>query len=216
MFTGIVEAAVPITSVSPMGGVVRIVLALPDDWRGGVKLGDSIAINGCCLTVAALGGVDATFEAVPETMRLTNLGDLRAGSVVNLERAMLAGARLDGHLVQGHVDQVGRIASVIEAGGEWRVTVDAGAAFCNQCVHKGSVCIDGISLTIAELTATTLTVAIIPHTWKITALSHRKPGDRVNLEADVIGKYVQRQLAAIFGVTSGITVDLLRKHGFAG
>jgi riboflavin synthase len=215
VFTGIIEASVPVASISPTGGVVAITLDLPDSMRGSVNLGDSIAVNGVCLTVAALDGHHAAFQAIPETMKLTSLGDLRAGSLVNLERAMLAGSRLDGHLVQGHVDATGRIATMVQSGGEWRLTIDAGRDFCDMCVHKGSVCIDGISLTIAELTPATLTVAIIPHTWKVTNLASRRVGDRVNLEADVIGKYVKRQLGAIFGVTAGVTLELLQKKGLA-
>lgn len=215
MFTGIIEACIPVASVTPSGGVTRIALALPEDMRGTVKLGDSIALNGVCLTVAALDGHHASFDAIPETLKLTSLGDLKPGSSVNLERAMLAGSRLDGHMVQGHVDTTGRISAITPSGGEWRVTVDAGRDFCGQCVHKGSVCIDGISLTIAHLTETTLTVAIIPHTWRVTNLSTRRVGDRVNLEADVIGKYVKKQLGAIFGVTAGVTLELLQKKGLA-
>jgi len=216
MFTGIVEACVAIGSVTPESGRVKIALALPTAMQEGVKLGDSIAVNGCCLTVARINLPQVVFEAVPETLKLTNLGDLRAGSRVNLERAMQAGARLDGHMVQGHVDGTGRIESIRDGGGEWRVRVSAPSEFLKQCILKGSVCIDGISLTIAALDATAFEVAIIPHTWEVTNLSHRKSGDRVNLEADMIGKYVLRQLTAIFGVGTGVTVDLLRKHGFAG
>lgn len=217
MFTGIIEACAPVAAVTPEGGRVRLAFELPESMRDGVKLGDSIAVNGVCLTVARLSGPRAEFEAVPETLKLTSLGDLRVGSMANLERAMLAGSRLDGHMVQGHVDTTGRIASVVQGSGEWRVTIDVGAAFCGLCVHKGSVCIDGISLTIAELPATTLTVAIIPHTWKVTNLSQRKVGDRVNLEADVIGKYVQKQLAAMFGpgASGGVTFDRLKRQGLA-
>ncbi len=214
MFTGIVEACVPIASVVPESGRVRITLDLPNRMQDGVKLGDSIAINGCCLTVANLNLPRVQFEAVPETLRLTNLGDLKSGSHVNLERAMQAGSRLDGHLVQGHVDGTGRIESIRDNSGEWRVRVSAPAEFLKHCILKGSVCIDGISLTIAGLDATWLEVAIIPHTWVVTNLSRRKPGDRVNLEADMIGKYVLKQLTGIFGIGTGVTVDLLRKHGF--
>jgi len=218
MFTGIIEAACPIASLTQRGQALRITLELPAHMQDGVKLGDSIAINGCCLTVAEMSGARVGFDAIPETLKLTNLGDLRQSSVVNLERALAAGARMDGHLVQGHVDQVGTVAAIKELDGEHRVTIQAGKDFCSQCVWKGSVCIDGISLTIAELTEETLTVAIIPHTWKVTNLHARKAGDRINLEADVIGKYVRRQLTQIFGAVNGmqagLTQEMLKKHGF--
>lgn len=214
MFTGIVEAAVAISSAERSHGLLRLKLdlsALPDATS--LKLGDSVALNGCCLTVAELGGTVATFEAVPETQRLTNLGGLQAGTVVNVERALQAGARFDGHFVQGHVDGTGSVQAMDEAGGEVRVGIDCGEAFARQCIHKGSVCIDGISLTIAELDASSFTVAVIPHTRKVTNIRHWKPGTLVNLEADLIGKYVRRQLE-MATPGSSITDELLRRTGF--
>lgn len=214
MFTGIVEAAIAVRSAQRNDGLLRLKLdlsTLPD--AASLKLGDSVALNGCCLTVAHLAGAVATFEAVPETQRLTNLGGLHAGSVVNVERALKAGARFDGHFVQGHVDGTGRVLALDEAGGEVRVGIDCGGAFARQCILKGSVCIDGISLTIAELDVSSLTVAVIPHTRQVTNIGHWKPGTPVNLEADLIGKYVRRQLeAAMPG--SAVTDELLRRTGF--
>jgi len=190
MFTGIVEAATPVVGVSD-GEVRRLVL----DLAGlPVRLGDSVAVNGCCLTVAALEDGRATFEAVPETLKLTTLGRLRAGTLVNIERALQAGARFDGHFVQGHVDGVGEITQVSKLPGEWRVQVRCGREFARMCIHKGSVCVDGISLTIAELAEDAFTVAVIPHTLKVTNAQAWAAGTRVNLEADMIGKYVRRQM----------------------
>jgi riboflavin synthase len=189
VFTGIIEAALPVQSVADAAGVRRITLALDH-----VKLGDSIALNGCCLTVAALAAGRVTFEAVPETLKLTNLGELKQGSVVNVERALKAGAAFDGHFVQGHVDQIGTVAEIRENGGEWRVRVDCGREFAVQCIHKGSVCVDGISLTIAGLHEAAFVVAVIPHTRKVTNIGQWAKGTRVNLEADMIGKYVRRQM----------------------
>lgn len=211
MFTGIIEAALPVSHARDAGGVRRIGLDLEPlrDWQS-VKLGDSVALNGCCLTVAALERTLATFEAVPQTLIRTNLGALEPGALVNVERAMQAGARLDGHLVQGHVDCTALVGEVAHNGGEWRVRVDCGVDFARQCIERGSVCIDGISLTIAELAAVDFTVAIIPHTREVTSIRAWARGTRVNLEADMIGKYVRRHLQAV----GGVTPDLLRKAGF--
>jgi riboflavin synthase len=211
VFTGIVEAAIPLHSVKD--GAVRSLqldlAALPD--AATIKLGDSVALNGCCLTVAALRGALATFEAVPETLKLTSLGRLATGSLVNVERAMKAGARLDGHLVQGHVDSIGSVARIDDRGGEWRVRIDCGREFASQCVHKGSVCVDGISLTIAELHDDAFTLAIIPHTRTVTNIREWRTGTPVNLEADVIGKYVRRHMQML----TSVDTDLLRRAGFS-
>lgn len=213
MFTGIVEAAIAVHQARDGGGLRRITLDLGGlkDWQA-IKLGDSVALNGCCLTVANLDGSRATFEAVPQTLSLTNLGELKAGDLVNVERAMLAGSRLDGHLVQGHVDQVAAVGGIAERGGEWRVRIDCGAEFAAQCVERGSVCVDGISLTIADLGPAGFTLAIIPHTREVTNIKGWRQGSRVNLEADVIGKYVRRQMQQMAG---GVNSELLRRAGFA-
>lgn len=214
MFTGIVEAALPLQSVTD-GAVRRMQLDLGSLTEAHtIKLGDSVALNGCCLTVAELDDTKATFEAVAETLKLTSLGALRVGQLVNVERAMKAGSRLDGHLVQGHVDQVGTVASISDQGGEWRVGIDCGEEFARQCVHKGSVCVDGISLTIAALQRTGFTLAIIPHSRQITNIRSWQPGTLVNLEADVIGKYVRRHLTTSAEARAGLDTDLLRRSGF--
>lgn len=214
MFTGIVEAALAVVDVTPAGGVTRLTLDLSSlADAASIKPGDSVAINGCCLTVAKLTGGRATFEAIPETLKLTNLGALKKGSLVNIERALKAGARLDGHLVQGHVDGVGSIAEIKAGSGERRVKVKCGGDFARQCVHKGSVCLDGISLTIAELGPDWFTVAIIPHTWDVTNLRSRHAGDEVNLEADAIGKYVLAHMQRMFPA-GAIDEKLLRNAGW--
>ncbi len=214
MFTGIIEAALTVVEVAPAKGVTRLTLDLSSlSAAASIKLGDSIAINGCCLTVAKLAKGCATFEAIPETLKHTNLGDLKPGSLVNVERALQAGARLDGHLVQGHVDGVGSIESIKANQGEQRVRVQCGADFARQCIMKGSVCLDGISLTIAELGADWFTVAIIPHTWEVTNLRARNAGDKVNLEADALGKYVLAHMARMFP-QSKIDKKALRKAGW--
>jgi riboflavin synthase len=211
VFTGIIEAALELQSATAEGGVRRLTLdlsSLADSET--LKLGDSVALNGCCLTVAKLAHAVATFEAIPETLRLTNLCALQAGDTVNVERAMQAGARFDGHFVQGHVDARGKVDGIDEQGGEWRVRIDCGNAFADQCIPKGSVCIDGISLTIAELRDDALVVAIIPHTRQISNIRTWQTGTVVNLEADMIGKYVRRQMQG----PAGLSEELLRKAGF--
>lgn len=211
MFTGIIEAALPVKGAEQRDGLLRVSLDLsPLETWSEIKLGDSIALNGCCLTVAELSGAVACFQAIPETQRLTNLGGLQAGDLVNVERAMRAAARFDGHFVQGHIDATGEVARLREAGGELRVTVDCGADFAGQCIAKGSVCIDGISLTIVGLDASSLAVAIIPHTRQHTNIRQWREGTRVNLEADMIGKYVRRQLEH----AQPITHETLKRAGF--
>jgi riboflavin synthase len=216
VFTGIIEAALPVQGAARAGELLRIGIDLSalKDWQQ-VKLGDSVALNGCCLTVADLRGPLATFEAIPQTQRLTNLGGLSNGGLVNVERAMQAGARLDGHLVQGHVDKVAVVAD-IKPGDEWRIRVDCGADFAAQCVPRGSVCVDGISLTIAELHESAFVVAVIPHTREVTNIRGWSTGTQINLEADVIGKYVRRQLEQVLGAQpgGGVHPDALRKAGF--
>lgn len=214
MFTGIVEASLPVADVAPAKGVTRLTLDLSRLADAGmVKLGDSVALNGCCLTVAKLAKSTATFEAIPETLKLTNLGALKRGSLVNVERALKAGSRLDGHIVQGHVDGVGSIEEIKAGKGERRVRVKCGGDFAKQCIHKGSVCLDGISLTIAELGNDWFTVAIIPHTWEVTNLRGRKAGDEVNLEADALGKYVLAHMQRMFP-KSTIDENTLKKAGW--
>ncbi|MCA8914506.1 MAG: riboflavin synthase [Planctomycetes bacterium] len=213
MFTGIVEAALPVRSVEDVDGVRRVHVDLSSlKGSSSLKLGDSVAINGCCLTIANIDGARAIFEAIPETLGLTNLGDLVSGSTINIERALMAGARFDGHFVQGHVDQVAEVGDIRENEGEWRVRIDCGRTFADQCIAKGSVCVDGISLTIAELDDDCFVTAIIPHTRQVTNIREWKVGTRVNLEADLIGKYVRRQLQR--DTTSSVDEDLLRRAGF--
>lgn len=212
MFTGIIERAVPLLAAKDRGGVRQLSLDLSGLREAEtLKLGDSVALNGCCLTVAALEGTRATFEAIPETLSLTNIGKLATGALVNVERAMQAGSRFDGHFVQGHVDACAKVCKIDDLGGEWRVRIDCGKDFVAQCIPKGSVCIDGISLTIAELYADALVVAVIPHTRQITNIHGWAADTLVNLEADMIGKYVRRQ----FETAGGVTNELLRSAGFA-
>jgi len=193
MFTGIIETVGVIEAVEPNADLTRLVVDA-ESIADGVKLGDSVAVNGGCLTVTSLLDGRFAFEAIPETMERTNLGDLEVGSRVNLERAMRAGDRLDGHIVQGHVDGVGIVRAVIQDGNDVRLQIDCDPELADCVVEKGSIAIDGVSLTVAALLPSGFEVALIPHTLEVTTLSDRRVHDRVNLEADVLGKYVKRYL----------------------
>jgi riboflavin synthase len=160
-----------------------------------IGVGDSVALNGCCLTAEIVDGGMIQFHAVAETVRRTTLGELREGDEVNVEPALRAGDPLGGHYVQGHVDGVGRVQSVEAEGEGLRVFVEAGPEIVRYCVEKGSVTVDGVSLTVAEIADDAFGVVLIPHTLEATNLSRLVPGRRVNLEVDVLAKYVERLLA---------------------
>jgi riboflavin synthase len=193
MFTGIVETVGVIEAVEPRGDLTRLVVAA-ESIAEGVKPGDSVAVNGGCLTATSIRDGRFAFEAVRETLERTALGDLKVGSRVNLERALRAGGRLDGHIVQGHVDGIGTVRQLIQDGNDVRLQVDCDAEFADCVVETGSIAIDGVSLTVSALLSTGFEVALIPHTLEVTTLRDRGPNDRVNLEADVLGKYVKRYL----------------------
>ncbi|MEJ7631613.1 MAG: riboflavin synthase [Rubrobacteraceae bacterium] len=190
MFTGLVEGTGRIVSLEP-GGMTRLVVSANlagDDAR----IGDSVSVNGVCLTVNEVDRDELVFHAMPETLRRTALGDLSKGSLVNLERAMGAGSRFGGHIVQGHVDGVGEMLGVRPEGDAQMWTFTAPADVLRYTVEKGSVCVDGISLTVASLDEGAFDVSILPQTRENTNLRELKAGRKVNLEADVIGKYVER------------------------
>jgi riboflavin synthase len=193
MFTGIVEMIGIIEGVEPGDDLTRLVVNA-EPIVDGVEPGDSVAVNGGCLTVTSIRDGRLSFEAVRETMERTSLGDLKVGSRVNLERAMRAGDRLDGHIVQGHVDGVGTVRQMVREGNDVRLQIDCDPELADCVVEKGSITVDGVSLTVAALSPTGFEVALIPHTLEVTTLCDRQPHDRVNLEADVLGKYVKRYL----------------------
>ncbi len=201
MFTGIIEAVGRVERITPLEGGTRLRLACA--FAAELRVDESVAVNGVCLTVVAQD--DRAFEAVAveETLAKTSLGDLAEGDGVNLERAMRLGDRLDGHLVQGHVDASGTVASVEALADSWLVRVRYPEAFAPYLVPAGSVALDGISLTLARLDDEALTVAVIPHTWNHTTVRTWRPGRRVNLEFDVIGKYVVRAMARGIGRPDG-------------
>jgi riboflavin synthase len=200
MFTGLVEGMGKITALLPEGPGLRLVVAPPADMlteTDRCRLGESVAINGCCLTVVAMENGTWSFQAGTETLSKTNLGQLRVGSSVNLERALPANARLGGHFVQGHVDGVGTV-HMIDRDGDWiTMTFRVPTALAAQMVPKGSITVDGVSLTVVTVTADTFSIALIPHTLAVTTLGIRNAGDSVNLETDILGKYVRQFMSPL-------------------
>jgi riboflavin synthase len=199
MFTGLVESVGRIASIEEKAQGMRMRFLAPG-ILGDQKEGDSICVSGVCLT--ALDIRDGSFAAdlAPETLARTSLGQLGVGSGVNLERALLASARLGGHIMQGHVDGVARVVEITQLGdGNWWVGVELPAELERYVVHKGSIALDGISLTVAQVEGRRVSVAIIPHTWRETTLCERGVGDAVNVEVDVVAKYVER-LASFAGL----------------
>lgn len=190
MFTGIVEEVGTVAEVgfTPLGGRLRI--ACRSIWKE-LALGESVAVNGVCLTVTEASRGSFAADVSPESLRRTTLGDLRRGDAVNLERALRLDSRLGGHLVQGHVDGVGRVREVREEGGGRTLVISAPPEIAVYLVEKGSIAVDGISLTVSRLRGEDFSVAVIPHTLAVTTLGRRRAGDAVNLEVDIIAKYVR-------------------------
>ena len=194
MFTGLVEAAGTVALLECRGEQARLVLEIP--FATELAPGDSVAVNGCCLTVADLTKIGASFDLLAQTLRVTSLGGLAAGSIVNLERAMQIGDRFGGHFVQGHVDATGTITRLETSGQDHILGVSLPPQIHRLCVDKGSLAVDGISLTIAELKDDEAVFWITPHTWEHTHLHAASIGQAVNLEADMLAKHVEKLLAA--------------------
>ncbi|WP_303871506.1 riboflavin synthase [Acetobacterium wieringae] len=220
MFTGIIEEVGKITAVIKgqrssqlwVQGAVTM-----DD----LKLGDSVAVNGVCLTVSQLSGNKWMADVMSETLNRSNLGDLKGGSAVNLERAMPANGRFGGHIVAGHIDGTGHIVQITKDDNAVIFEIGAPPKILHYIIEKGSIAIDGISLTVVGMTAASFKVSIIPHTVKQTILGIKKPGDPVNLENDLVGKYIEKLLVRSLSETdagtennSGLTIDFLRDAGF--
>ena len=193
MFTGIIEELGRVRAVEPRGEDARIVIEAHTITQGASE-GESIAVNGVCLTALDLKPDSFAADCSKETLERSTLGRLKPGAPVNLERAVTPSTRLGGHIVQGHVDARGRLLSVVEHGGSWTVRIGYPNELAKYLVFKGSVAVEGISLTIAGLTDDYFEIAVIPKTWEVTNLSELRPGDEVNLEVDVIAKYVERML----------------------
>ena len=214
MFTGIIEELGTVIKLDQQGVSARITIEA-DKVLENTKLGDSIAVNGVCLTVTDLGKSKFCADVIAETLRRSSLGVLKKGSKVNLERAMAADGRFGGHMVSGHIDGTGEIAKISPEGTAVWYTIEAPESILDGIVEKGSIAIDGISLTVAAVTEHDFSVSIIPHTGANTTLSLKKQGDIVNLENDVVGKYVQKFLSKKKQKTeSNITEDFLDKYGF--
>ena len=194
MFTGIIEELGSVRSIEERGENARIVIAAKMVTEG-TNHGDSIAVNGVCLTALDIHDDSFAADVSRETLQRSTLGSLKPGTPVNLERAVTPATRLGGHMVQGHVDARGEFIGVDSHGESWTLRIAYPPEIARYLVFKGSVAVEGISLTIANLTDDYFEIAIIPKTWEVTNLSHLKPGDGVNLEVDVIGKYVERLLA---------------------
>jgi riboflavin synthase len=193
MFTGIVRELGRVVSAERTGGGLRLAVGA-SATAGELRTGDSVSVNGVCLTAEAVDGSQVALSAVPETLARSTLGSLAAGDPVNVEPAVRAGEPLGGHYVQGHVDAVGRVQSVEAEGDGLRVHVEAPADVLRYCVEKGSIAVDGVSLTVAEVSDGTFAVVLVPHTLEATTLSALTPGQEVNLEVDVLAKYVARLL----------------------
>jgi riboflavin synthase len=211
MFTGIIEELGNVKTLRRNAGGARLSISA-SVVLGTTSLGDSICVNGVCLTVVELNANDFSADVALETLNVTNLGSLKTGANVNLERALQLSARIGGHLVSGHVDAVGRIREKREEGNAWRITIDAPDAALRYIIKKGSIAVDGISLTVADMDKSGFSIAMIPHTAKLTTLGFRTAGDTVNLETDLIGKYVERLLSG--RVQGGVSLEMLKKSGF--
>lgn len=217
MFTGLVAELGTVTALKPLKQSYHISVKA-NKVMNNLKIGDSVAVNGACLTVVKISGSEFTADVMPETVKLTNLRHLKSGDKVNLERTLRLCDGLDGHIVSGHVEGVGVIASRKSEGIAEIVTIKTPPELLKYIIKKGSIAIDGISLTVTEVTDTGFSVSLIPHTAQKTTLGFKKPGDEVNLETDIIGKYVEHLLnfktSAQAENKSSLTKTLLFENGF--
>ncbi len=213
MFTGIVHSEGVVEAIEPRGGDVRLRIRCPELSPASGALGDSIAVNGVCLTAVALDDEGFAADVSKETLDTTALGGLRHGHRVNLERALTLSTPLGGHLVTGHVDGVGEVIESREEARSVRFRIRAPASLARYIARKGSICIDGVSLTVNEVEGAVFGVNIVPHTLEVTNVSRWSPGLQVNLEVDIVARYLERLLG---GESSpGLSLDTLRENGFA-
>lgn len=217
MFTGIIEELGTVVSLK-RGSQAAVLTIKGKKIFEDLKLGDSVAVNGVCLTASHISGNTFQADVMNETFHRSSLGSLSHGDVVNLERAMAANGRFGGHMVAGHVDAVGEIASIKQDDNAVWFTIKAPDQIMKYCIEKGSIALDGISLTIAKLTVDTLSVSMIPHTIGNTNFAYKKAGDAVNLENDMVGKYIDKLLHFEENkkeeTSSGLTMEMLRNAGF--
>ena len=195
MFTGLVEARGSVVELIDEPPARRLEVEVGSEWVVDSAIGDSVAINGCCLTVVSIGASTLSFEAGAETLARTNLGDLSGGDPVNLERPLAAGGRLGGHFVQGHIDGTAEVMEVTRDGDWVTMWFQVPGSLAMGLVPKGSVAVDGVSLTVVEVVSDRFSVALIPHTLEVTTLGIRQAGSRVNIETDILAKYVQKLVA---------------------
>ena len=210
MFTGLIESVCKVGSTVSKTGGMRFAINLGQ----AVKYGDSIAVNGVCLTVASLKGAVAEFDVSSETLSKTTLGRLMVGSQVNIERAMQTADRFGGHFVQGHIDAVGKVKKIEKKGEFWNFVFEVPKEILDYIIPKGSIAVDGVSLTIVDTQEQNFTVAIIPATYENTIFKNYKAGDLVNIETDIICRIVKKQLDNVLGHKQGLTVEKLKELGF--
>ncbi len=213
MFTGIIEEVGTVKTVQHSGSNSFIRIEAKKILED-IHLGDSIAVNGVCLTVTHFDSTTFQADVMNETLSRSSLGSLRNGSPVNLERAMAAGGRFGGHIVSGHIDGTGTVSDIRNDGIAVWYTVSAKPEILRYIVEKGSIAIDGISLTVAKVTDNSFSVSIIPHTASVTILGTKKTGDIVNLENDIVGKYVEKLMKPADSPQSGLNMEMLAKNGF--
>ena len=216
MFTGLVAELGTVQHLARQGNSYHLTVAAHKVMEN-LKIGDSVAVNGCCLTVVRMTESEFTADVMPETVRLTNIGLLKTGSKVNLERTLRLCDGLDGHIVSGHVEGLGTILEQRPEGIAVVTTIGASPELLKYIIKKGSIAIDGISLTVTEVTDTSFSVSLIPHTAKETTLGIKKVGEKVNLETDIIGKYVERMLsfqAKPLAKEEKLSMDFLAQNGF--
>lgn len=221
MFTGIIEAVGRVTSLQKVGSDWQLVVSTAGLSMDDVKLGDSIAVNGCCLTVVAMSAASFTADVSNESMECTSFSDIAVGASVNLEKAMLATSRFGGHIVSGHVDGVGKIVSMVADGLSQVISIEAPQDISHYIAGKGSVCVDGTSLTVNRIKDSLFEINIIPHTQQETIIGQYKVGQAVNLEVDLIARYLERLMTGSEGDAShnlkgktAISRDFLTQNGF--
>lgn len=213
MFTGIVEEMGRVERITGAGKALQVMVACSTVVED-VHLGDSIAVNGICLTVTGYNKSSFTADIMPETYRSTSLATLKNGSMVNLERALPLGGRLGGHLVSGHIDGTGTILGKREEDNALWLDIQASHDIMKYMILKGSVCLDGTSLTVSAISESTFSVSLIPHTAKTTILSEKNHGDRVNIECDVLAKYVEKLMSVKSNQQTGISMEWIKEQGY--
>jgi riboflavin synthase len=213
MFTGLIQQVGSLAGKKPRrDGMSLVIRHAP--WDSPLGVGESVAVQGACLTVTSLHAGEFSCDVLAETLKKTTLGDMSPGAKLNLERALRADERLGGHIVTGHIDGPGKVLSLAQKGADWILEVACGDELLSGIVSKGSIAIDGVSLTVADLRQKSFTVHLIPQTWSHTSLQALKTGREVNLETDIIGKYVQRYLGRMQG-NKGVTMEKLQAAGFS-